>query len=523
MDVKVNFSIPVHLFNYRESDNSLYSYAKLKIFYVGETGDRRLFTKEFSDQLIESLPYVPVVGYYDEEDEDFKGHHQEVQNIYGIVPEDTKIEYIKEDGKEYAVCDVILYTGRNDKTGHIAQKIVGKQHSLELNPKNTTYDINRDSKGNMKNIEFKTGTLLGLSILGDNEKPAFSGSGFFTENSEFMRLFEGFKTELKKFTQANQQRGENMNVDTDNIIQEEVVEQNTAQFSSEEDVNESGLQTDGTLEVVEENKEEENHNEEVVNETNDEEFNEVLTREQRFTETFMKVTYDEVAEKILSAFYTEYGDYVYVVQWSPFDNILVYMDFQDGQYYRVGFSETEETIAFSEKVLVKLRFLTEEEINTVFTEGDNNKEDVTGTEESKEGTKEFAEGSSDDNKDGDVDNEEFKEEQSKKEGEKELDSAALNNSEREELEAFRREKKEILIDSFLDDLEKEFLSKLKDEINTYSYDELEIILSKEFTRMSRQDRKNTKPNTFVYVDNTTESRSEVETVKALIEQYKTKK
>ena len=66
-----------------------------------------------------------------------------------------------------------------------------------------------------------------------------------------------------------------MNVDTENnIIQEEVVEQNTAQFSSEEDANESGLQTDGTLEVVEENKEEENHNEEVVNETNDEEFNE---------------------------------------------------------------------------------------------------------------------------------------------------------------------------------------------------------------------------------------------------------
>ena len=64
----------------------------------------------------------------------------------------------------------------------------------------------------------------------------------------------------------------------------------------------------------------------------------------------------KVAEKILSAFYTEYGDYVYV-QWSPFDNILVYMDFQDGQYYRVGFSETEETITFSEKVLVKPKIL----------------------------------------------------------------------------------------------------------------------------------------------------------------------
>jgi hypothetical protein len=52
----------------------LYSYAKLKIFYIGQTGDKRLFTKEFSDNLLKSLPYVPVVGYYSEEEEDFVGH-----------------------------------------------------------------------------------------------------------------------------------------------------------------------------------------------------------------------------------------------------------------------------------------------------------------------------------------------------------------------------------------------------------------------------------------------------------------
>ena len=142
-----------------------------------------------------------MVGFYDEE-EDFKGHHQEIQHIYGIVPEDTNVEYIEEDGKKYAVCDVILYTGRHDKTGQIAQKIVGKQHSLELNPNNTTYQINRDSQGKVKNIEFKTGSLLGLSILGDNEKPAFSGSGFFTENTELMQLFENFRKELKKVYQT---------------------------------------------------------------------------------------------------------------------------------------------------------------------------------------------------------------------------------------------------------------------------------------------------------------------------------
>jgi len=179
--MNVNYKIPVTVFNYRESENSLYSFAKLKIFYIGMTQDKRLFTKEFSDQLLASLPYVPVVGYYDEEEEDFKGHHEAVQYIYGVVPEDTSIEYMYEDGRQYAVCDVILYTGRLDKTGEIAKKIVGKPHSLELNPGDTQYKINRDGNGRVQNIEFVSGSLLGLSILGDNEAPAFNGSGFFTE------------------------------------------------------------------------------------------------------------------------------------------------------------------------------------------------------------------------------------------------------------------------------------------------------------------------------------------------------
>lgn len=203
--MKINFSIPVNLFDYRESENSLYTYAKLKIFYVGQTGDKRLFTKDFSDKLLETLPYVPVVGFYDEEGEDFKGHNPEIQHIYGIVPEDTDIEYIKEDDKEYAVCDVILYTGRTDRTGEIAQKIVGKQHSLELNPNDTTYVINRNSDGSLKNIEFKTGSLLGLSVLGDNERPAFAGSGFFNEDSQLMEAFEVFREQLQRFAKENKE------------------------------------------------------------------------------------------------------------------------------------------------------------------------------------------------------------------------------------------------------------------------------------------------------------------------------
>lgn len=185
-----------------DAANAKYSKAKLKIYYVGETVDRRLFTKEFSDKLLSTIAYTPVVGYYSVADEDFVGHNN-VQHIYGIVPESATIEYQEdeEQGVTFAITDVILYTGREDETGTIASKIVGKQHSLELDSKTVKYKVNYDDAGNFKNLEFTDGELVGLSVLGDKEKPAFSGSEFFSteqlpdfitedNQSKYQALFE---------------------------------------------------------------------------------------------------------------------------------------------------------------------------------------------------------------------------------------------------------------------------------------------------------------------------------------------
>ena len=107
------------------------------------------------------------------------------------------------------------------------------------------------------------------------------------------------------------------------------------------------------------------------------------------------------------------------------------------------------------------------------------------------------------------------------ESQEELSSAALDHSERAELEAFRRDKKEGLIASFEDDLSVEFLSNLSNNIDNHSYDELEVILSKEFTRVNRENKKS-KPNAFIYKpevkSNTNKSESDL--VKELIQKYK---
>jgi len=106
------------------------------------------------------------------------------------------------------------------------------------------------------------------------------------------------------------------------------------------------------------------------------------------------------------------------------------------------------------------------------------------------------------------------------ESQKEPSSAALDHSERAELEAFRTERKEGLIASFEDDLSSDFLSNLTKEIKNYSFEQLEVILSKEFTRVNRENKKS-KPNAFIYKPEVKSSaKSDVDVVKDLIQKYK---
>ena len=182
----INYSWPVILSDFsQDSVNENFSRAKLAVFFKGETQDKRYFSDSFAEKVIATLPYTPVVSCYDEEKEDFVGHASE-QQIYGIVdPCVAPVFETRDDGKVWCIAEVVLYTERPDKTGEIAQKIVGQPHSLELNPKTVKYTINYDERKHFKNIEFTAGDFIGVSVLGKDQKPAFAGSEFFSVNEEF--------------------------------------------------------------------------------------------------------------------------------------------------------------------------------------------------------------------------------------------------------------------------------------------------------------------------------------------------
>ena len=195
------------------SESPLYTRAKLKVFYEGETVDHRLFTSLFSEKLLKTAGYTPVVSKFNLEKNDFEGHSSQ-QQIYGIV--DPVVEPLLEKiGNEtWAILEVILYTERPDDTGTIAKKIIGQPQSLELKHDTVQYKINRDEKtGKFKNIEFTEGQFIGVSVLGKDQEPAFAGSAFFN-------VVE-FNEQLSKIKEyCDNTRGETMNVTIPTFVEQ---------------------------------------------------------------------------------------------------------------------------------------------------------------------------------------------------------------------------------------------------------------------------------------------------------------
>lgn len=309
--MKYNFTIPAKIeiplkpFSFETEEGSV-SKIQLKVFYKGTTPDHRTFTDEFSEKLLTTLPNTPVVAYYDEDKEDFLGHNGE-QYVYGFVPEAGEYTFEEIDGATWAVTDISLFTQRNDNIGEVARKIVGKQHSLELNPDTVEYEIITDDDGKFKELIFKEGDIIGLSVLGDDQAPGFTGSEFFERND--------IKSLIAKYSN----------------ISEKILHSEQLVFT----FNDGGAEMNFDLETLAK------------------------------MNSFMRKTYDEKMQEVFDAVYEAFGSYTYVVQIS--EDAAVFLDYETGNYYRASYTANEEGYEFGEKVVVKPRFLTEEEINSVFT------------------------------------------------------------------------------------------------------------------------------------------------------------
>ena len=170
----------IELFGKLEKINETISKIRARIFYTQANRNGTYITEEFAVKLMETIPYTPIKGIFEDDEKDFTDHgdKRDVGKIYGVVPQDYNFsweDHEDEDGitRTYACVDVYLYTGIYKE----ASMILDKSLSMEL--------FRPSIKGAWKIIEGKKfyeytdACFLGLQVLGDDVEPCFEGAGFF--------------------------------------------------------------------------------------------------------------------------------------------------------------------------------------------------------------------------------------------------------------------------------------------------------------------------------------------------------
>lgn len=259
-------------------NNSALSKARLKIFYKGMNRNGSYINEEIAEKLISTLPGTPVVGYYDSDKDDFLGHvSPESNRAYGFVPEEMNFKwemFLDPDGvyRTYACTDIILWTGRYP----IASKIVGKSHSMELNPDTVEGEwVEHDDE---YYFEFTNAEFFGLCVLGEEYEPCFEGSSFYElhqqENNasiskDLKEMFSLYKSTIDS-AEENPTGGQEMedeklkpqDLDNDSVEeevkdQEEEVKEEESKPSETEEVKDESSEEGEEEEADEEEKEEE--------------------------------------------------------------------------------------------------------------------------------------------------------------------------------------------------------------------------------------------------------------------------
>lgn len=191
--------------------NPLISKCQIKVCYVGEEPNRNgtVITKEVATEIANSLPGSPIVGFYNQEKEDFEEHNwkleikdgelqfEETTVPYGFVDLGAKVWFQKflDDGieREYLVTEGYLWTGQYPEAQRVIEK--GNNQSMELDKKTVKGNWTSFDNGGPQFFIINEAIISKLCILGESVEPCFEGA----QITKFQLSFDqDFKNQLFK-------------------------------------------------------------------------------------------------------------------------------------------------------------------------------------------------------------------------------------------------------------------------------------------------------------------------------------
>lgn len=197
--------------------NPLMSKCEIKVLYIGENRNHSFITKDVATEMSKTLRGAPIVGYYKEENQDFRDHGDQIiidekgiqfkclTKPYGFVSPDAEVWFQKfEDTddfgnkivREYLMTTGFLWTGQFEEAKLAIEQ--GCPHSMELDKDTLDGYWSENVNTKMELFIVNDAIFSKLCILGDDVEPCFEGSSVTAPNvsTNFSKVDDNFKQTL---------------------------------------------------------------------------------------------------------------------------------------------------------------------------------------------------------------------------------------------------------------------------------------------------------------------------------------
>lgn len=287
-----------------ESVNPLISKCEIKVLYLGKNRNKSYIDKSAATAIGKTLPGSPIVGYYKKNNQDFSDHGQQIivddegikindlTRPYGFVPTNAEVwfqKFIDTDAlgnevvREYLMTVGYLWTGQYEEVQRVYESQDGNPQSMKLHDETLKGNWTKDIKSGTDFFIINDAIIQNLCILGENVEPCFEGaditeqkiSSSFSKNNNFVTTLFSMMQELNEL--LNNEKGgnlmekENVNVedttttnfsenedkvDKTDIVENQVITEEFAKASEEEEDNKDKKESDSEQKQDEEDKKE---------------------------------------------------------------------------------------------------------------------------------------------------------------------------------------------------------------------------------------------------------------------------
>lgn len=377
-----SINLPV---TYEVSDYVDDRFKKVKIWiaHTGENLNYSIFTKDSLEKMSETLPYVPIVGYIEknEEDEnDFSDHRNSITikdgdvnieymcHAYGFIPEGAKSSFEIRDGKEWLVGEGYLWTKFEKSVDIFSNSNNSKSQSMEID--NIDGFIDNEGRVNVDNARFSA-----LCILGDNVAPGMQGSTIEMFNANSV------KDEIKEMVYEFSKKGDkSLEKDTKEKVDEFVEEKD-----KEDKTDTKKAKTDSDKKDTEEKVEDvkKNAKKEDEEDTEDGEGVEIEDDKEKKFQLVFEISHEDIRRSLYSSIASDDKDeWNWIIE--IFDDHFIYQheNYKDGKlddkFYDVKYTVENDYVSIGEKIEVFSKFLTKEEFDKI--DADRNRVEELETE-----------------------------------------------------------------------------------------------------------------------------------------------